>query len=147
MKKYLSIFLVMAIMLSVLPMGASAEEVSEVAVRGDHENEVLPRGFIRDYEEYFTMNKTTAVMEDYNADFFQDDTVTVTFKESKGPTKFGVKIYYGEDGSNLLICGKTVEMLLTDSTSLNVPKGNTIAVTAKAIEGYSGYATFQVSLS
>lgn len=131
-----------------LPISASATNGTPPTSAATNEGVVTPRGFVREYEQFYTIGVTLAVMEDYNADFWQDDTVTVSFIETSGPTEFWVSIFYGEDGSSgFMTLGKQSTLSLNDSTTLTIPKGYTFAVSAKATDGESGYARFQVSLS
>jgi len=148
MKKCISVLIILAIMISIcIPANASEATVSRPTVAANDEHGITPYAFSRNYEKYFTLNSPIQVMHDVNVNIFNDQFVTVTLVESKGPTKFKVKIRYREDDSLYWIDGIESEVVLNGSVNYNIPVGNAFSVMAEAIDGQGGYATFQVSLS
>lgn len=94
MKKIISLLMACVCCFSLANTACAAMPVIEAPGSTATET-VTPREFVRDYENYYTVNGSTVkVVEDPNWDIFDDRHVTVALTETSGPTKCKVTVYY-----------------------------------------------------
>lgn len=146
-KKILSLSLACLLCLGVASP-ASAATIETVDTEIVSEETIMPREFVRTYEDYYTINGSyVTVVDDPNWDIFDDTRVTVALTDTQGPTKCTVVLYYKEDSATSWTWGGSGTVVVGGAAcTFSIPENYTFKVMAKATEGYSGNATIQVSL-
>lgn len=149
--KKLALFLACALFLGItITSCASTDDSSSstVASSTTSSGTANPREFVRDYEDYYTLNGSyVTVVEDPSWDIVEDTIVTVSLKDSQGPTEFSVTAYYKEDSAaSWTYFGSGTVELGGAAYSFSIPENYTFKVTARATAGHSGNATMTVSL-
>lgn len=146
-KKFFAIILALAVVMSCAG-GAMADYDLTAASNSTTETEISPRRpFVREYTKYFIMYTQITVMQDGNWDMWGDDTITVAFSATQGPTRMYVEVMYREDGTSSWSSFAPVYLNLNQSKNYDIPAGHEFLILATACAGQSGDATFQISLS
>lgn len=146
MKKILSFVLACMLCFS-LASPAYAATYTE-AVEIETAETPTPRGFVRQYRNYYVLDGGyQLVVEDPNYDFFVDTYVVVSLIRGDGPTALDVKVSYKRDSATSWTeCGSGTINAEGTACSFTIPENYTFKVEAKATAGKSGYATIQVVL-
>lgn len=105
-------------------------------------------GFVRHYKDYYTIDSSyLTVMEDTNWDIWEDASVSVSVKNSEGPSTFDVIVEYRKDSSSSWKSAGSGSISLGGSArSFSIPENHSFRVRAKATLGKNGNATLNVSL-
>lgn len=145
MKKIISVLLAIVCLLSLGLTALAADSALANGTSASGNGTIGTKAFSTNYTPYLT-NNYTEVMQDTN--WWNENTITVTFSASTGPDSIYVNCYKRVKGTSTWVFHGVSNLLTLSNKSytFNIPDNYEFQINARRFDGTNGNATINVSL-